>query len=165
MSSWHRSGHLLSRPGRYRQSRTLRGGQGRTKPWNAQIPKIAVGRGRLTIFNSGVTEPGHPAGGALCQRHEVSLLDGGGLTAAERVRRERVWPPRARAGRSASCPPAQLAELEAGPAACGYADQCWTLARIVELVPPLCNLKNRRSLVMRRSGNGGARSGHFTDRA
>jgi putative transposase len=30
--------------------------------------------------------------------------------------------------------PAQLAELEAvlddGPAACGYADQCWTLARI-----------------------------------
>jgi transposase len=30
--------------------------------------------------------------------------------------------------------PAQLAELEAGPAACGYADQCWTLARIVELV-------------------------------
>ncbi len=42
--------------------------------------------------------------------------------------------------------PAQLAELEAvleaGPAACGYADQCWTLARIVELVSPLCNLKN-----------------------
>src|SRR6266852_5877850 len=32
--------------------------------------------------------------------------------------------------------PAQLGELEAvldaGPAACGYADQCWTLARIAE---------------------------------
>ena len=32
--------------------------------------------------------------------------------------------------------PAQLAELEAvleaGPAACGYADQCWTLARIAD---------------------------------
>jgi len=28
--------------------------------------------------------------------------------------------------------PAQVAELEAGPAACGYADQCWTLARIAE---------------------------------
>ncbi len=27
--------------------------------------------------------------------------------------------------------PAQLGELEAGPAAAGYADQCWTLARIV----------------------------------
>ena len=34
--------------------------------------------------------------------------------------------------------PAQLAELdavlEAGPAACGYEDQCWTLARIADLV-------------------------------
>jgi transposase len=34
--------------------------------------------------------------------------------------------------------PAQLAELEAvleaGPAACGYEDQCWTLARITDLV-------------------------------
>jgi putative transposase len=34
--------------------------------------------------------------------------------------------------------PAQLAELdavlEAGPTACGYADQCWTLARIADLV-------------------------------
>jgi transposase len=34
--------------------------------------------------------------------------------------------------------PAQLAELdavlEAGPAACGYEDQCWTLARIAEEV-------------------------------
>jgi transposase len=33
--------------------------------------------------------------------------------------------------------PAQLAELEAvldaGPAACGYEDQCWTLARIADL--------------------------------
>src|SRR6516165_10087151 len=34
--------------------------------------------------------------------------------------------------------PAQLGELkaalEAGPAACGYADQCWTLARIADQV-------------------------------
>jgi putative transposase len=34
--------------------------------------------------------------------------------------------------------PAQVGELEtvleAGPAACGYADQCWTLARIADLV-------------------------------
>jgi putative transposase len=34
--------------------------------------------------------------------------------------------------------PAQLAELhavlDAGPAACGYEDQCWTLARIAEVV-------------------------------
>ena len=34
--------------------------------------------------------------------------------------------------------PAQLGELEAvlddGPVACGYADQCWTLARIAEQV-------------------------------
>jgi transposase len=33
--------------------------------------------------------------------------------------------------------PAQLAELEvvldAGPAACGYEDQCWTLARVADL--------------------------------
>jgi putative transposase len=34
--------------------------------------------------------------------------------------------------------PAQVAELEevldAGPTACGYADQCWTLARVAEQV-------------------------------
>jgi transposase len=30
--------------------------------------------------------------------------------------------------------PAQLAELEAGPAASGYVDQRWTLARITDLV-------------------------------
>jgi transposase len=30
--------------------------------------------------------------------------------------------------------PAQLTELDAGPAACGYADQCWTLARISDQV-------------------------------
>ena len=106
--------------------------------------------------------------------------DGGGLTAAERARRERVrlaaaemieagasdreiakrfrvsrmsanrWRRALAAGGrealaskgagGAKCKlsPAQLAELdavlEAGPAACGYADQCWTLARIADLV-------------------------------
>jgi transposase len=52
----------------------------------------------------------------------IRYPDGGGLTAAERTRREQV----------------RLAELdavlEAGPAACGYEDQCWTLARIAEEV-------------------------------
>jgi transposase len=42
------------------------------------------------------------------------------------------------AGAQCKLTPAQLAELEAvleaGPAACGYADQCWTLARIAEQV-------------------------------
>ncbi len=106
--------------------------------------------------------------------------DGGGLTAAERGRRERVrleaaelieagasdrevarrfrvsrmsanrWRRALAAGGrealatkgagGAKCKltPAQLAELElvldGGPAACGYADQCWTLARIAEQV-------------------------------
>src|SRR6516164_9098155 len=106
--------------------------------------------------------------------------DGGGLTAVERVRRERVrlaaaemieggasdlevakrfrvsrmsanrWRRTLAAGGrealaskgagGARCKlsPAQLAELEAvldaGPAACGYEDQCWTLARIADLV-------------------------------
>jgi transposase len=106
--------------------------------------------------------------------------DGGGLTAAERARRERVrlaaaelieagasdrevarrfrvsrmsanrWRRALAAGGKqalaskgaggARCKliPAQLAELEAvldaGPAAWGWADQCWTLARIGELV-------------------------------
>jgi transposase len=105
--------------------------------------------------------------------------DGGGLTAAERARREQLrlaaaelieagasdreiarrfrmsrmsanrWRRALSAGgrealtskgaRGAKCKlsPAQLAELEAvldsGPAACGYADQCWTLARIAGL--------------------------------
>jgi putative transposase len=106
--------------------------------------------------------------------------DGGGLTAAERARRERVrlaaaelieagasdreiakrfrvsrmsanrWRRALAAGGrealaskgagGARCKlsPVQVAELEAvldaGPAACGYEDQCWTLARIAELV-------------------------------
>ena len=106
--------------------------------------------------------------------------DGGGLTAAERARRERVrlaaaemieagasdrevakhfrvsrmsvnrWRRALAAGGrealaskgagGAQCKlsPVQLAGLqavlEAGPAACGYADQCWTLARISDQV-------------------------------
>jgi transposase len=105
--------------------------------------------------------------------------DGGGLTAAERARREKVrleaaemieagasdlevarrlrvsrmsanrWRralaaggPEALAtkgagGAKCKLTPAQLEELEAvldaGPAACGYADQCWTLARVADL--------------------------------
>ena len=104
--------------------------------------------------------------------------DGGGLTAQERARRERVrlaaaemikagasdrevarhfrvsrmsasrWRralaaggPEALASKGAGgarckLTAAQVAELEqvldAGPAACGYADQCWTLARVAE---------------------------------
>jgi transposase len=104
--------------------------------------------------------------------------DGGGLTAAERDRREQVrlaaaelieagasdreiarrfrvsrmsanrWrralaaggrealASRGAGGAQCKLSPAQLAELgavlEAGPAACGYEDQCWTLARIAE---------------------------------
>jgi putative transposase len=106
--------------------------------------------------------------------------DGGGLTAAERVRREQVrlaaaemikagasdrevarrfrisrmsanrWRRTLAAGGRAALAskgaggarcklaPAQVAELEAvldaGPAACGYADQRWTLARIADQV-------------------------------
>jgi transposase len=102
--------------------------------------------------------------------------DGGGLTAADRARRERVrlaaaemieagasdreiarrfrvsrmsanrWrralaaggraalASKGAAGAQCKLTPAQQGELEAvleaGPAACGYADQCWTLARI-----------------------------------
>src|SRR6478672_3159508 len=106
--------------------------------------------------------------------------DGGGLTAAERARRERVrlaaaelieagasdrevarrfrvsrmsanrWRRALAAGGRAALvskgaggarcklTPAQLREqeavLEAGPAARGWADQCWTLARITEII-------------------------------
>src|SRR6266702_1728069 len=73
--------------------------------------------------------------------------DGGGLDAAERARREQVR--LAAGGRAAlaskgaggarcKLTPAQLGELEAvldaGPAAAGYVDQCWTLARIADQV-------------------------------
>ena len=110
----------------------------------------------------------------------VRYPDGGGLTAAERARREQVrlaaaeiieaggsdrevakqfrgsqmsanrWRRALAAGGraalaskgagAAQCKltPAQVAGLEsvldAGPAACGYADQCWTLARIADQV-------------------------------
>jgi transposase len=80
--------------------------------------------------------------------------DGGGLTAAERARRERVrlaaaemieagvgdreaLASKGAGGAKCKLSPAQLAGLEAvldaGPAACGYEDQCWTLARIADL--------------------------------
>ena len=106
--------------------------------------------------------------------------DGGGLTAAERARREKVrlaaaemieagasdrevarrfrvsrmsanrWrralaaegraglASKGAAGAQCKLTPAQLGKLEAvlddGPAACGYADQCWTLARVADQV-------------------------------
>ena len=106
--------------------------------------------------------------------------DGGGLTAAERARREQVrlaaaemieagasdrevakrfrvsrmsanrWrralagggraalASRGAGGARCKLTPAQVRELEAvldaGPAACGHEDQCWTLARIAEVV-------------------------------
>jgi transposase len=106
--------------------------------------------------------------------------DGGGLTAAERARREKVrlaaaemieagasdrevarhfrvsrmsvnrWrralasggrqalASKGAGGAQCKLTAAQVAELEAvldaGPAACGYADQCWTLARITDQV-------------------------------
>ena len=41
----------------------------------------APASGQLTISVTGVTKADHPARGALCRRHQVSLLDGGGLTA------------------------------------------------------------------------------------
>src|SRR5512135_1874531 len=62
--------------------------------------------------------------------------DGGGLTAAERARREQVRLAAAEliaGGARCKLCPAQVAELEAGPAAQGWEDQCWTLARIAEL--------------------------------
>jgi transposase len=108
----------------------------------------------------------------------MRYLDGGGLTAADRARREQVrfaaaemieagasdrevgrrfrvsrmsanrwWRTLAAGGREAlaskgaggakcKLTAAQVAELEsvldAGPAACGYEDQCWTLARIAD---------------------------------
>ena len=110
----------------------------------------------------------------------MRYADGGGLTAAERSRREKVrleaadmieagdsdlviarrlrvsrmsanrWRRALAAGGrdalaskgagGAKCKlsPAQVTELEAvldeGPAACGYLDQCWTLARVTDLV-------------------------------
>ena len=117
---------------------------------------------------------------AWCYAGVMRYPDGGGLTAAERARREQVrlsaaqlieagasdrevakrfrvsrmsvnrWRRALAAGGrealaskgagGARCKltPAQLGELEAvldaGPAAAGYADQCWTLARIADQV-------------------------------
>jgi transposase len=117
----------------------------------------------------------------------MSYPDGGGLTAAERARREQVrlaaadqieagasdrevaklfrvtrmsanrWRRALAAGGRAALASkgaggarcrltrAQLDELEsvldAGPAACGYADQCWTLARIADQVWRRCGVE------------------------
>ena len=50
----------------------------------------------------------------------------------------RRWPPRGRAARSASSPrpswPSWRRCWMPGPAACGYEDQCWTLARVADQV-------------------------------
>ena len=73
--------------------------------------------------------------------------DGGGLDAAERARREKVrlaaggraaLASKGAGGAKCKLTAAQVAELEAvldaGPAAAGYADQCWTLARVADPV-------------------------------
>jgi transposase len=113
--------------------------------------------------------------------------DGGGLTAAQRARREQVrldaaemieagagdrevakrfrvsrmsanrWRRALAAGGRAALAskgaggarckltPAEVRELEAvldaGPAACGYVDQCWTLARVAEQVWRRCGVE------------------------
>ena len=117
---------------------------------------------------------------AVRYARDMRYPDGGGLTAAERARREQVrlaaaemieggasdrevarrfrvsrmsanrWrralaaggrealASKGAAGAQCKLTPAQRGELEAaleaGPAACGYEDQCWTLARIAEQV-------------------------------
>ena len=52
--------------------------------------------------------------------------------------REPALTSRSAGGAQCKLAPAQVAELEgildAGPTACGYADQCWTLARVAEQV-------------------------------
>jgi transposase len=110
----------------------------------------------------------------------MRYADGGGLTAAERARREKLrleaadmmeaghsdsviarrlrvsrmsanrWrrglaaggrealASKGAGGAKCKLAPVQVAELEAvleaGPAACGYEDQCWTLARVADLI-------------------------------
>src|SRR6266568_428686 len=92
---------------------------------------------------------------AWCYAGVMRYPDGGGLTAAERARREQVRLAAAElieagaSGRAALASKgpgggpckltgAQVGELEAvldaGPAAWGWEDQCWTLARIAEVV-------------------------------
>jgi transposase len=65
----------------------------------------------------------------------VRYPDGGGLDALASGGREALASKGA-GGAPCKLTPAQVAELEevldAGPAACGYADQCWTLARVAE---------------------------------
>jgi len=60
------------------------------------------------------------------------------MAAGAGFRRAEALASKRRAGRMCKLSPAQLAELdavpEAGPAACGYEDQCRALARITDLV-------------------------------
>jgi len=76
---------------------------------------------------------GRWAGGSACRG--CRRTGGGGHW---RLVAGRRWPPKAQAGRGASCPRPSCANckrlLEAGPAAWGQdEDQCWTLARIAEV--------------------------------
>src|SRR6266700_2532312 len=89
---------------------------------------------------AGVTGSSYPAPGELCRRHEVSRWrrpgrDGAGPPGAGAGGRDALASKGA-GGAKCKLTPAQVAELEAvldaGPAACGYADQCWTLARVAE---------------------------------
>src|SRR6266705_1366684 len=103
---------------------------------------------------AGVTGSSYPAPGELCRRHEVSRWRRAGCGGAgppgagaagrrgdDRVRGQRPGGREALASKGAGgaqckLSEAQVAELEAvleeGPAAAGYLDQCWTLARVAD---------------------------------
>ena len=74
----------------------------------------------------------------VAKRFRVSRMSVNRWRRAWRRAAGKRWRRRVRAGRSASCTDAQVAELEAvldaGPAAAGYLDQCWTLARVTDQV-------------------------------
>ena len=76
--------------------------------------------------------------GEIARRLRVSRMSSNRWRRALAAGRREALTSRGAGGTKCKLSPSQLAELDAvpdaGPAACGYADQCWTLARIADLV-------------------------------
>src|ERR1700689_1967881 len=84
------------------------------------------------LIEAGATDP------EVARRFRVSRMSANRWRRALAAGGREALASKGAGGAKCKLSPAQLAELETvldeGPAACGYEDQCWTLARVARLV-------------------------------
>ena len=105
-------------------------GGGLTAEQRARREKVRLAAAEM--FEAGATDP------EVARRFRVSRMSANRWRRALAAGGREALASRGAGGAKCKLTAAQVAELEAvldaGPAACGYEDQCWTLARVTDLV-------------------------------